>query len=1188
MATCNIDNNLITFSTDGKISCVNNLKLQNSTNTEYQWPTVDATANQVLSAGSTPGTMEWVDQSGGTTTTYEFLQAGINVVTAVPANATPVLFDTTLASNGGITRVLGVFSLEADKTYKLTGALRTNNTTTADITYQWRDITNNTLIGTIGSTTSYTSTSNFSVNSMAQAFLDTTAATTVHLEIVSGGGVGQFDAFNCLGTVETQIVGSGGGGGGTPGGTNRNVQFNENGSFGGDLEFVWDPTGTLTPLDPIKRLLVAEPGAVTTGKIDFVGTNPFLLDIRGSSAGTDPTFLNISSDIGTGISLTASNQDINTYLLSAQGGFINTLATTGGDLTIDAGTGPPILGPRQAANLKLSATSDIYFDFVDIGTNSVTSFIWPKTPPLQNDYFLSTGTLIGNEINLEWVPPPTTPSSGQTEGIIQLTDGSGGFTSNSGLIFETPAIGTERLVVSSLVSPDIPTAPYAPYNLNGDFLLDVRAFGRTFTSVSGGFLDSEEGYLVYGGGNFRAKFSYINVDSGNTRDDAVLESTNSLVLEWQYTEQAIVKEANHRLPNTTPTKDTNIISAGTSDVDSIRNCEWIDRDSSFGDAQSVDVEDRSAYIQLNGLTSDGGLIPEFTPNNEFSNRPNLRWDPAPGGSSADTVDRLLIATEDSNVTRFTPSGSTGVNQLTPFMLDIRNNILPTPPSVLNQGDCYINIGIIQEEKGGLLVTNQNNSTIASLLCNNGTTTLTSTASLVTQASSTTMNTGTCLIDTGSGTFTVDALSGGGINMSASLGINIVTQDSLLLESSLGTVVKSAGNVTIENSSGSYTWPTTAPTNEGESLLSGPTGTMQWSGFNQNVIKEMTVKSTIVRWVRTLVPVGFTAPYQNFQILSLNTRNRIFVLGGRTDTSGVNNAGYYSDDGGINWTNGRIGRIGSYQDLNGPSLTAYDPNLDRVAIVYGINRPNSGAPLYNAEAAYSIDGGENFIILGSSSVLSGYTDWKSLKFINNILVVVGLQDFSQTPPVNPAFPFTPSTICWSINGGQSWNKTFQTPDYLDIAYGDNKYVAVKSGGGASYAAIISSTWTEITTPATFTQIIYIDEVDKYFLATTEDFTLYRSTDGITWTLQEKILMQDPFVFTPIVNQLKYIPELTVFILTLSISSIYYYSFDGIIWFIVIESLLNIEYSSFLRGLISTQGTFNTTGAIKTNGPTGTLV
>lgn len=1181
MANCNIDNNLITFSTDGKISCSDDLIFQNSTTTPYIWPTVDATSNQVLSAGTTPGTMEWVDQSGGNTT-YEFLQAGINVTTSIPALNQPIPFDTTLASSGGITRVVGVFSLETNKTYKLTGTLRTNGNTTANITYQWRNITDGSLVGTIGSTTSYTSTSNFSVQGIAQAFVTTTVPTTVHLEVVSGGGVGQLDAFNCVGTVETQITGSGGGGGGsTPGGTNRMIQYNNNGSFGGDIEFVWDPVGLLTPLDPIKRLLVAETGATTTGKLSFLGSDPFLLDIRSNDLNTQPTFINVSNDNICGLILTKSNQDIDTYFTSfnAFGSNESYIATTSGDFYVEAGTGPPIIGPREPANLRLGATSDIFLSFPNEGV----SYKWPKTQPSGDNYILSSGVITGSLFDLEWVENSGV-SSGQTEGIIQLTDGNGGFTSNSGLILETPLTGAKRLAVSSLVSPNIPTAPYAPYNLNGDFLLDVRGFGRTFTSVSGAFLDSEDGYLIYGGGNFRAKFSYINVNSGNTRDDLVIESTNSLVLEWQYTELSIVKEAKHRLPNTTPTKDTNIISAGTIDVNGIRNCEWIDRDSSF--EPLLDPQDRSAYIQLNGLTSDGGIIPEFTPNNEFSNRPNFKWDPAPGGSLSYTTDRLLVATEGSDITRFTPLGSVGINKLTPFMLDVRNNKPPAPGSSQPEGDCYINIGILQTERGGLLVTNENNTEITSLLCSNGTTTLKCSSTLNIESTSTNITTGDCTIYTGvtGGNFNVSTLGGGGITMNSVLDININSNDNLILDSTLGTVLKSSADVVIENSSGSYTWPQEAPKNEGEGIIvNKATGIMQWSGFSQILMSQITIGDRLTRWLEP-TSSGFNPNYINYEILSLESRNRILALGASTGVSGAGPAMFFSDDGGISWTlSAGIARIGDYTDGTGPDLMAYDSVLDRIAVVCGNEFTQDDPPLYNGRTYYSNDGGENFS-LSSPNTIAGYTNWNSLKYINTAIVAVG-NYVEPSPP--PAITYQRSTICWSLNGGLTWDKTSLTDGYWDIAYGDNKYVAVKQAGGLTYSSFISGPWIDSTTPAIFRQITYNDELSgKFFLATTEDFTLYRSTDGINWTLQPTQIMQNPFSFTFLVNQLKYIPEISTFVVSLqSPQQIFLYSFDGIVWNVVIEYIRNIELCSFLGGLITTKGTVD--GNIRTNSPRGTI-
>ena len=62
-----VNNNIVIASLNGNtsIDASGDLQFRNSTTTTYTWPTVDATANQVLSAGSTPGTMEWVSQSGG-------------------------------------------------------------------------------------------------------------------------------------------------------------------------------------------------------------------------------------------------------------------------------------------------------------------------------------------------------------------------------------------------------------------------------------------------------------------------------------------------------------------------------------------------------------------------------------------------------------------------------------------------------------------------------------------------------------------------------------------------------------------------------------------------------------------------------------------------------------------------------------------------------------------------------------------------------------------------------------------------------------------------------------------------------------------------------------------------------------------------------------------------------------------
>lgn len=60
-----LTDNDLNFTADGNINASGNITITNSTATTYTWPTVDGTANQVLSAGAVPGTMEWITQTAG-------------------------------------------------------------------------------------------------------------------------------------------------------------------------------------------------------------------------------------------------------------------------------------------------------------------------------------------------------------------------------------------------------------------------------------------------------------------------------------------------------------------------------------------------------------------------------------------------------------------------------------------------------------------------------------------------------------------------------------------------------------------------------------------------------------------------------------------------------------------------------------------------------------------------------------------------------------------------------------------------------------------------------------------------------------------------------------------------------------------------------------------------------------------
>jgi len=139
--------------------------------------------------------------SGGGGSTPVYRQDSITAVT-VPANASPVLFDTNLADSGTIVIAIGVYTLPTGSIYKLSGSLKNDISTSTNITYQWRVVTGAVtgLVGNIGSQISNTVISNLANNTQSQAIVNASVATTVHLEILSGGGIGTFSAghSNCF------------------------------------------------------------------------------------------------------------------------------------------------------------------------------------------------------------------------------------------------------------------------------------------------------------------------------------------------------------------------------------------------------------------------------------------------------------------------------------------------------------------------------------------------------------------------------------------------------------------------------------------------------------------------------------------------------------------------------------------------------------------------------------------------------------------------------------------------------------------------------------------------------------------------------------------------------------------------------------------------------------------------------
>jgi hypothetical protein len=125
-------------------------------------------------AGGIPSTGQTVD--------FVNIVATTNQTTGITVGS-PILFNTPV-TKGNIPQASGVFTLQANKTYSLQGGVGLLTTGT-EIIYQWKDITNNTLIGAAGNAHITAAGRNV----IATANITTTDTTTVRLEITGLNGV---------------------------------------------------------------------------------------------------------------------------------------------------------------------------------------------------------------------------------------------------------------------------------------------------------------------------------------------------------------------------------------------------------------------------------------------------------------------------------------------------------------------------------------------------------------------------------------------------------------------------------------------------------------------------------------------------------------------------------------------------------------------------------------------------------------------------------------------------------------------------------------------------------------------------------------------------------------------------------------------------------------------------------------
>ncbi len=136
---------------------------------------LNTNATQVNSSG-THAYIEVIDSPQPVTQTVDYINARLTADTSVAVGAA-IPFTTQV---GNIPNTTGVFTLSAGKTYRLTGA-GYNSVVSLAYTYQWRDITNNTLLGN-AATLNFNGTATQMDEAVAEAVYTPTTDVTVRLE----------------------------------------------------------------------------------------------------------------------------------------------------------------------------------------------------------------------------------------------------------------------------------------------------------------------------------------------------------------------------------------------------------------------------------------------------------------------------------------------------------------------------------------------------------------------------------------------------------------------------------------------------------------------------------------------------------------------------------------------------------------------------------------------------------------------------------------------------------------------------------------------------------------------------------------------------------------------------------------------------------------------------------------------
>jgi hypothetical protein len=364
--------------------------------------------------------------------------------------------------------------------------------------------------------------------------------------IITGGENGYFLQTDGEGHLTWAAAGNGGGGNGIPGGANSQVQFNNNGDFGGDAGFTYDNVNNiLTVTGNIVSYNYTSTGNITAGNI--VGTNLSVANVNATRISATGNLSVGNANLGNlaAANFYIGNGSLLTGIVATSANFANYAGnvtvsnqpniTTLGVLTSLSVSGNANVGNLNATSLAASTitvTGNATVGNITANTGSFTTIVGTLATTQQPN-ITSIGTLsaltvngnalLGNVSNLH--------ITGGSSGQVLTTNGNGTLSWQS-----APASTTAQYVTANNQSNITSVGTLVSLTVNGITNLgdasNVKITGGTdgyvlSTDGTGNLSWKEDANAAPGGSNTQLQFNdqgVFNGSSGLTYD----KNTNTL------------------------------------------------------------------------------------------------------------------------------------------------------------------------------------------------------------------------------------------------------------------------------------------------------------------------------------------------------------------------------------------------------------------------------------------------------------------------------------------------------------------------------------------------------------------------------------------------------------------------------------------------------------------------------------